>query len=379
MLFAPVFLFLSCTGQLPAELPPERQADFLKVAGQAYLHNREGFARFTCRFETTFGKARSWEDALARRLENPCTFDGLWVVDGDKVRFELLCDPEKIPVIAVGHYLDSPFLSNMFLGDSSIQLTVSPDQGIANINPPELPAGLKMTPFDMGWMGENEQSSPGRYILRSLEDKKETALYEGAEKHEGVEAAVVKVGGGKGGRWCKYYMDPKRGFLPVETVVTENDKMSYRYLITDIKSCPGGLWYPAQSLVVIYPFKGEPKFIVKIWEVKEMRLDELPPANPFCINVPKGTTICDASVSTPAQYKLEKDETICLSGLKDVLDKARLIGAKRAGIGGGERIAEHPRSNFGVIVGVNVALAVAIALAVYLRYRKRKSNSSVGD
>lgn len=348
---------------------PAQQTDLLKVAAHAYLHNRAGFQRFTCRFQMTVGKARSLEDARAARLHRSCTADGLWVVDGDRVRFELLADPSKVPLVQEGdNTFSKMFASQQFLGDSSIQLTVRRDFRIANINPPELPEGVDMTPFDMSWMGKNEQWSPGRHILRTLEEKKWPCHYDGTQVRDGQEVVVIRVAS-PGGRWHTYYLDPKRGFWPVEAEVTDNGSLSYRYLIPEVKSCPGELWYPARSLWIAYPFQGDSEFSVRVWDVQEMRLNELPAENPFCMDVPKGTTICDASVTLPAQYTLDRDEIVCVSGLKGVLAKARLKGIERSQVSlpGGTRRGGY----MGLLVGVNAVFVVAI-VASYLAQRRRR-------
>src|SRR5947209_1120567 len=92
------FHFSACCGPglFADESLRDQKNDTLKAVAEGYLSNREAFVALDCRFRIRAGEARTLDDARRGALIESVTADGLWIVNGSKVRFEIRCDPDAV-------------------------------------------------------------------------------------------------------------------------------------------------------------------------------------------------------------------------------------------------------------------------------------------
>ena len=84
---------LSVVPLLAAEPIAEKKpaTDPLANIAKVYSENREKLRAFTCRFKVTGGPAATTADGLAGKFVPTSIQNGLWIVSGGDVRYELLC------------------------------------------------------------------------------------------------------------------------------------------------------------------------------------------------------------------------------------------------------------------------------------------------
>jgi hypothetical protein len=293
----------------------ERDEDFLKSIAQANLANRQSFTQFTCRFRLNYGKAPSKEAVLQKKFSERITAEGLWIVDEDRVRYELLCDPLAVPKAKQGeNQYTIGFLPGLFLGDSEMQVEANLF-AMATIYSPEVPGpGYSMTPFDMGWMGvSKEEFGPARLILGALEKKQGRCFLIKGKKGRGDNVAV---GWEDGDYKVEAEMDPHKSFFPVEATVFSGKEIRAICKVMDLRKVENGQWFPFESNTIKYPDEEGRPFEAFHFEVSELKIGKVAD-DAFCIMLQKGLVIADPT--TMAQLVLPKDEKLCLADIHKLL------------------------------------------------------------
>src|SRR5579875_2621801 len=125
-----------CAGQDHEEITK------LKLISHSYQANRDAFSQLYCRFHVNYATVEKLEEIPSGKLKNRFVVQGIWIVDGPRVRLELSADPKVIPQRLVrqpngGMTIRSDFLPSVYLGDSHYRLTANPTVGIATVHPPE--------------------------------------------------------------------------------------------------------------------------------------------------------------------------------------------------------------------------------------------------
>ncbi len=227
----------------------------------------------------------------------------------------------------------------------------------------------------MGWMGDDEKFNPA-HLIRDALTKEDSCRYLGERMFEGKKVVTVEVEEKEYNRKYTFQMDPDRAFWPIHTVVTDEGKPSYVYRITDIKAAPNGQWYPATAYWISYPNLLYKSFSMREFIVDELRCEPPAGAKDFCVTLPKGTTIKEAT-TTGAQFTLDKDTEYCLSGLQALAVHCRLTAEERHAI-----LATSPKSgrtgNLYLILGLNAVALFVIAVVFFIRRGRRLSSASGG-
>src|SRR5262249_32012796 len=136
-----------------------------------YERNRDSFPFLECHFTLRYGKASNLEDALSARLTSETSMDGLWLVNGKKVKFQLMRSPTAKPLRTLDDIQNS-YPGLLWLSTGPHSLNVDADLSMGNLHSPENPGlGTLHTPFDFGVMGYNEEANPARQIRKCLQEK----------------------------------------------------------------------------------------------------------------------------------------------------------------------------------------------------------------
>lgn len=299
----------------------------LKALREGYLENRESFRSFSCRFRLSTGATPSVEAAIAGRIDDPVVQDGLWIVKGQKVRYELTCRErrrEELPdlkSLPKGQALvSSQCNSQKSIGNGILGLHYS--RGLEAANLISLKSrGLQIndTPISMGAMGRDEDISPARAPKGIA--RPPSAQYLGTEVVDGRPLHVILYTE-EGQDWSqKWYLDTDRGCVPIEMrFYSSRDQLSSRCIATEIRKCGNGAYMPARSVSIGYP-EGKPPHRVVAIELVE--LDLRPPDDRlFAISLPAGVAIVNAD-DLREVIRLKADETLHVDHLDAWQEKCR--------------------------------------------------------
>jgi len=331
----PIIILTLCRAP-EADVPhvrPEEET-ILRVVGEGYRENRELFNTLTCRFRVRLGIAASLEEALQGTFETNVDAEGLWIVDGRKVRFEIIRLTE-LTRQETGGREDAPeekkggfqmdkvpggMLSKKILDDGQYQLTYGPDSGIATIRSPKAPPkGLVLTPFDMGVMGRDESLNPPALIDRALRDHGFCRVTE----EDGQQAGCYSVtyGDSPGAVGLRFVLDPSKGSLPREiwSVDQRTGKVGSKVFVTDYLQCSNGGWAPKRSVYV----RGldQPPCRVREIELIELDVDRKAGEEDFVLQMDAGTTINDPAVVGSQAKLVAAPEEFALADLPGLPDR----------------------------------------------------------
>jgi hypothetical protein len=380
------------TNQLSASEPNDSNS-VVSVA-DGYQHNRDRFRAFSCRFEVIAGQANSVADAEKGELQDTVTAQGLWLVHGDRIRFDLICDPAVVKAIFNRHNASStsssgrgvvamPLPSEQYLADAKMQLLYAPSIGIANVFSLANPArGIEMTPWDVGIMGQNEKRNPGQRIREAVSAGRFWTFEETTDV-AGKKLVRVRIGASAKELEAEYVFDRDRGFLAVEArIYTDNGKtVATQVVITDCKQYPGGCWFPMKAVSISWPDR-KTSHTVALWRVK--KLEPMPPRDQdFVIELALGTVFNDRNILGPPVV-LQKAEKFGLADLPKLSERCRQAAEKyQASIKGktasiqGTPPAAAPAPALALSPGANartaiawVALALILAVATFVLVKK---------
>jgi len=373
--------------------------DALGYMAEGYFSNRVAFSHVRCRFRVIRGTAATVQDAMEGKLKDPIRFDGLWLVREDKMLFQLKCDPvvlkrgleqarievqEKLSKMrkeagpspglrgGEGFSVTVPCANQEVLKFGGRALSHSAEIAGANLfvedtPPPE----IRETPFGMNVMGPDEAHSPGSLIQKAM--KKNglfTARFEGTDKVRGVETLVAGVEDKVGNRW-KFYLDPRRGFVPLLywMSIPPAGKKLQQADVLEIRACSQGRWFPLRS-VVIHDSDDPPPLRVERYEVVELEVDAPPPDDQFFLDLPAGTQV---SVPKGGSWfiTLTHAERV---GAQDLQALEERIARRAELLDEPKPLAEQPAPFTGfrlamVVVGA-IVLVVLVAVSVLSSRRK---------
>jgi hypothetical protein len=204
--------------------------DIFRVISEGYRTNRESFTAFSCRFKWTIGKAQSLEDARLGKLDDVCGHDGLWLVDGERTRYELICTTVNLAQEfdrARAEYRKAArakrtrgitlrgqeyfFLKNELWRARQSKLIKS-----VNLVPLDVedPVGTHITPFALGVMGGNEELSPA-VLLKGVVEGQSLGRFDGTVEEGGKR--LLAVSWERKGEHLRrtHRFDPEQGYLPL--------------------------------------------------------------------------------------------------------------------------------------------------------------------
>lgn len=335
-----------------------QETDRLKVIAESALSNRNAFPFITCRFRLRYGKSDNEDQALmGGPLRVKLTGNGIWIVRHDQVRYELIVDSaiERHHVeLALGSFLTSNtskkmnkskkgtievslgmrFISRKILWDGSKGMSYTPMLFGGGFLPPDQPSpGIVMTPFDLvGMMGRDECFHPGNLIEESKKRTGVSCRFAGLELVRGRNLLGVTYDdtSGRYNVHSEYCFDPKRGFLPVQvTKQSENHKqVRTKVVVTDVRECSGGRWFPVRSVKVLSPGPVQRDQDLDVFELTARELDvDTPPSDAMLvIDIPKGARLHNG-IDPQSQSTLRQQQRISvadLSGVKqDMNSRAR--------------------------------------------------------
>ena len=288
---AVAFLAASTECVLSCVASPQEEQKALGALAEGYFNNRQAFRAINCRFEVVNTNATTVEDALAARfVGKQMTHYGLWLVNGANTRYELLCAPtvksaveealrEKRKAIREERSkgrsestISVECVDELYLKNDDYYMSYGPLILSANLFSKETarPVGIRKTPFDMGVIGADEISNPGRFLKDCLGGRFVGRFF-GTERIGKAELLVTTVEC-KGFADYKYGFDPNRGYV-LAYYASKDNKSGRRYeeaFVTDIKQCSEGRWFPMRSVVISY---SDPKAPLAITEFRVVQLD----------------------------------------------------------------------------------------------------------
>lgn len=365
------------TGAVQCFAAEEWDATSLEVARQGYLANREAFECFSCVFKVIEGKAASLEDARNGRLTEKLTRTGRWVVEGEKVVYELPCpfafelpaappspaDAAQPPIIALR------CMDERMLADANVTMRYNAQLGAVNIGKRAAKKpGISLTPISMGAMGMDESHSPaaileprlGKHIHRAKRMSNGKLIVE-----NGVEADSVYFN-----RWL---LDPERGFIPTEKEFFEDAAKppSVRVEATDIRLCANGAFFPYRSVHIQDPH-GTPPFAVRVIEVVRLDLDCPRPSSEFAIALPAETRVLNPAVSR-STFRLKAEEVVDLENLDMLLARTDDAAAARVAVSDAAENSEG--IPWWAVIAIAISTVVAVAALAFLK-RKNAAESA---
>jgi hypothetical protein len=359
-------------------LPEESPESQLRAAAQGYLSNRESFDRFVCRYRIRVGLSRTVADALNGTLSKvTATADATWAVDGSKVLFDIRCEDGVIRKAfrenASPQGVSIPLPSNALLDDGSYQLYFSPVGQTAVIQDLQLRRSLiEMTPFDRGIMGQDESQSPPRLIETYLRDKLFCRV-DLAEEEELKGCLCLRFGQSENRLHEVHYLDPYRGFLPVQSSIyrPNSTELLCKIFLTAARKCSGDRWFPERSIYVQNPGQPNGPYFTREIQVLHLDADVLPAESFFSLLLPKGTILNDGT-RLGSQIILDKEERFSLRNLPALFQRTQTHAdeEEKELAGQNRRHGETGVLWIRLFLAVNVLVVAWLLARVYLRWRR---------
>lgn len=310
---------------------------------QAYLKNRDKFRSFKCQFRLMQGTCETLDDALQGKMDVVSPMTGIWCIDGEKQRLELITErvgESPIPEIVAEPGRKFGFAAVRFrdteksLVDGAVGIHYSPSLGAdigeqikAVSSPKELPLpwpDFVDTPIGIGLMAQNERWSPGADLAYFTRPERVRRLSESADSTAGRPCEVLTVAR----KWdtattmhYRWFLDLKRGYAPVEArfVNVGTGEILNQAIVTDIRELANGGYFPFRSVVIERPRAMRPHS-VSIFEVSEVSL-ERPTSDDLSIILPAGAVL--RPLNGFSSVKLDKRTKIAADALaswRDHLD-----------------------------------------------------------
>lgn len=355
----------------------------LKTIAEGCLHNREAFPFFACRFVIIQGTASSVAEAVEKGpTEGTVEAEGLWMVAGDKERYEInrKVQPEEVKVEKVGEGQEG--ISLIFppakrVGQGSVVLSVDGMlHGGGLYSPDSPPPPVTMTPWDMiGEMGSEGKLNPGWLVTHRLDSENIRFRFGEIREIDGrrLVPIVVEIVGDEAE--FTFFVDPSRGFLPIQLWINDVGQPPFRKgFVTHVRECSGGRWFPER--VVGTEFGGgdeTQRCLARELKVTELNVDSPPGDEDFAIWLAAGMTVHDC-IDPYTNRQVKKATRIHVRQLPAFLADIRRVAKIR-------RQEESARSGKGPLpeprlVGwwtpVVITLIVCVALAVVWRRRSQR-------
>lgn len=297
--------------------PDREQHDIaeMKMIAQGYLHNQESFPFFSCRFVITQGSAPSLKEAVERgpasRKEQ---VEGVWVVDGDRVRYE------RRGVGKHGHSFEDGRLSValpplIYLEKKPLALSLDFVLGGGGIYSPEVPSpGVQMTPWDaVGAISSGQSATLAGVIATCVANPSlvKTTLTDDVNI-DGV--LLTRLDVDYGSYRLVFFVDPKRGYLPVQTWYETPSGSKTKCFLTEIRECSGKRWFPMRCVAVWLSADGAPlPDSVREFRTIELEADRRPESAAFVAVLPTKMQVHDcnrpnSAIAVPAGRRVHVDD-----------------------------------------------------------------------
>ncbi len=380
------------------------EAERLTAIAESALFNRNAFPFIDCRFVLTHGTCDSENEPIAdgpRRVL--LSSQGTWIVRKDEVKYELEVDPtveqqrvREAIAAETAKTKDTPakgrvtvalgmkFVSRRVLWNGTNGMSYTPLMAAgALFRPDERGPSISITPFDLvGMMGPDESRHPGSLIAARDKTDGVTCRFAGSDDVGGRNLLVVSYDetSGKQQVRSRYWFDPERGFLPVQMTRQYDDPSCTRtkVVVTDVRECSGGRWFPMRSVAVLSPGTAQPDDKLDVFElvVHELDVDSPAPDVLLALDIPQGARLHNG-VEPNSQDTLQKPRRICIADLRDLEeDMSRRAEGRRVEHAQYEQQAqplEEPEggTNWLAITASAAALLFVVTL-LWLRHRRQK-------
>ncbi len=318
LLFAFATLYVPCYGKEEVERPVgDGTLEFME---QVYLHNRELFHAFTCRFRILEGHATDITEAVDGRLTEVVAKTGLWISDGGDGRYELLCD-EKVRVdppnpetVAEGGDREGIVttvaclpLTELYSNEKRRRVDCSRLFNLASLQEDGTYTAV-YTPISMGIMGPGETLSPAE-IIRGARQKRFYCRHSGVETIDGSLVDVIETGlepSPNGAPFLTFYLDVRRGCVPLRAVFKNPDgSKAGETIATSIRKCENGGYICDRAVLTWTRRSG---LAVTVIELVDLDLSR-PPRDSLALSLNVGTEVVEAK-DLRSLFKLDKQESM---------------------------------------------------------------------
>lgn len=338
----------------------------IKAIGEAYLANRESFPFFHCRFTLSDGVAENLNDAIARGPTRDVTVaDCVWIVDGDRVRYERIPRGPMTPKSAGGTSFTVPISPEIYLTAGEFGLyadLVLSGGGLASPNK-RAPKQVTMTPWDLvDATGHGEEYSPGALIQKFHGMTQATFHIRATEQRLGRRTVPLDVNIGIP---LVFYLDPERGYLPIEMQSFMNGQVFAHTFTTDVRACSNNRWFPERT-VIAWPKPGDDGPLrVRELRITELEVDEPPDDDEFALVAPQDLRFHNG-VDNTARVKVEAGRRIHVDDLPAlVAESEHRILPSDAPLSASSSLRRW-------LIAANVAILLTLcAIAFYRRHKRR--------
>ena len=378
---------------------PESRAESgineVTFAAEGYLSNREAFRSFRCEFRFVEATAESADDAIEGKLKNPQEITGVWLVDGENVKYSLLVDSQTVrKTIEEAKKRHQPAASKegeavplpmpRFLGNEVLKYQGHAiSHGILAVNVVSLKENaerleVRRTPWSMNMMGAEECLSPGRLIKECLKFDAERLRYDGSSVVDGVETMVVslKMKAEPHDLRFDFHFDPKRGFLPIMISQTDLSSGKVRRLakILEAKHCSKDRWFPTESVLLYDPEEVGKGIRVERFEVLKLNADNPSADDAFFLDLPKEIQVNIRGKHGPYYIHLDAPKRVFGTDLErlynDTVEAGERRLAQRAAMTGQPYQGAQTGNRIWVIAGCVLAALATLVCVVIVRKRR---------
>ena len=279
---------------------------YARVLAESYLANRDSFDNVDSQFIVSIGFASNVDDAVKRGPARDVTrATGVWVVNQGVERYELDRDLRK------GR---SPIESEGKIGVvlPPVKLLAGPEHGLrysgilssATVGDRiAMATDFDFTVWNMAGLTQDEENCFGPFLLAVLEHRTGSVQIEKRARGE-----LTKVEIQTDGDFRRYYVDEKRGCLPMEIYMGDNkDEFRWTVVTTAVKQCSRGRWYPTRVVYTTVMDRGG----VCVNEVKVTTLDVDTPVatDKMRVSLPKNTSVNDPT-EAGHQFRMASAESV---------------------------------------------------------------------
>ena len=281
--------------------PPMELVEAIHTAHQA---NRALMTRATIRLRFSIGDAPDMSAALAGRWTDRSDADGLFVMDGPRMRYDQLFEPE---VMRAKRHATGPMsystrvTSVRVVTDGRVTLTDLMSFKPASVGGEPLSRQVRIDPgVDPFFLRTHLPLRPGRQGTGTSFGTVVELLRNGAEgirlkevklgsRLDGVEVAEVAIEVADG--TTRFWFDLRRGAVPIlERSETNGGKIFTLDRCEDLRQVAGGAWLPFRR--VRYTNNGNS---VWEWSILEADFDKVPDEGQFRLTLPKAQSVMDAA------------------------------------------------------------------------------------
>lgn len=349
--------------------------ELLRAVAEGYLDNREYFRHFTCSYSLRVGKSTSEEEARKGVITENAKANCLWVVDGDRRRFEVKVQgglPLNVKAAqktkGQNDITGVSLLSRMILRDKDHKIGIVPDLHFGNMFPTKelrsgIETGIEETPLDFGVMGQDEQLSPPRLIERSVTGR----LFCRCKQIQHATKDMFQLNCGKSAEtptWSAV-LDPNQGFLPIEIEVRSQatKRILSKVFITDIIRLKDGGYFPKRAVRID---SGVGKSVVaKEWVVSELST-EVPSNEKFVIEIPAGTRISIIGEKNSSAHPTEAMR-VAISDLPNLPGRIR----RSIELDPKNKLPTVKRSSVSIFALIVLNTIIAIGVCIWLVLRRK--------